>query len=119
MNTPTFTSQTIEKLAEIDRLIDSAQTAQDVYLALQALAYVLPNNYDLGYLIRKGADRWVRKNQKYSDMIWDPPGPPVEHCIICGKETAYTYNVDINYRYGYVEGAGQLCRDCYDTTLNK
>lgn len=35
-------------------------------------------------------------------------------CIICGKETAYDFETHIDYRVGYVEGAGQLCFSCYN-----
>jgi hypothetical protein len=35
-------------------------------------------------------------------------------CIMCGKETAYEFETHIDMRYGYVEGAGQCCKDCYD-----
>jgi hypothetical protein len=35
-------------------------------------------------------------------------------CIMCGAETPYEFETHIDYRYGYVEGAGQCCRDCYD-----
>jgi hypothetical protein len=34
-------------------------------------------------------------------------------CIMCGKETAYEFETHIDFRVGYVEGAGQLCHDCY------
>jgi len=34
-------------------------------------------------------------------------------CIMCGKETAYDFETHIDYRVGYVEGAGQLCHNCY------
>jgi len=34
-------------------------------------------------------------------------------CIMCGKETAYDFETHIDYRVGYVEGAGQLCYSCY------
>ena len=37
-----------------------------------------------------------------------------DKCIMCGAETPYEYETHIDYRYGYVEGAGQCCRDCYD-----
>lgn len=33
---------------------------------------------------------------------------------MCGAETPYEYETHIDYRYGYVEGAGQCCRECYD-----
>jgi hypothetical protein len=44
---------------------------------------------------------------------------PNEICIICGKETTIDLNTHIDLRYGYVEGAGQCCRECYDRTYNK
>ncbi len=36
-----------------------------------------------------------------------------DKCIMCGKETAYDINTHIDMRYGYIEGAGQLCYVCY------
>jgi len=36
-----------------------------------------------------------------------------EQCIMCGVETTVLKTTHIDFRYGYVEGAGQLCRDCY------
>ena len=41
---------------------------------------------------------------------------PNEICILCGKETNVDINTHIDYRYGYVEGAGQCCKQCYDKT---
>lgn len=40
----------------------------------------------------------------------------VEKCIQCGCDTEYTRNTPIDLRYHYIEGAGQLCKDCYDKT---
>lgn len=34
-------------------------------------------------------------------------------CILCGKETTYDFETHIDYRVGYIEGAGQLCHSCY------
>ena len=39
---------------------------------------------------------------------------PNEICIICGKQTTIDVNTHIDMRYGYVEGAGQLCPSCAD-----
>ena len=39
---------------------------------------------------------------------------PIEICILCGKETPYHFNDHIDFRYGYVEGAGQLRKNCYE-----
>ena len=36
-----------------------------------------------------------------------------DHCVLCGVETAYKRNTHVNMRIGYVEGAGQLCPNCY------
>lgn len=35
-------------------------------------------------------------------------------CIMCGVETPYEFETHIDYRYGYIEGAGQLCKTCYE-----
>ena len=33
-------------------------------------------------------------------------------CVSCGKITSYTKTDNIEYRSGYIEGAGQLCLEC-------
>jgi hypothetical protein len=38
-------------------------------------------------------------------------------CIMCGDETPYDYETHIDLRYGYVEGAGQLCKECYENKV--
>lgn len=43
---------------------------------------------------------------------------PNEICILCGKETNVDINTHVDYRYGYVEGAGQCCKECYNKTSN-
>ena len=45
-----------------------------------------------------------------------------ELCILCKTETPYHFSTDIEYRSHFVEGAGQLCKQCWDKTyenLNK
>lgn len=37
---------------------------------------------------------------------------PIEKCIICGADTQYRFRTPIDFRYNYVEGAGQLCNKC-------
>ena len=44
---------------------------------------------------------------------------PNEICIICGKQTTIDVNTHIDMRYGYVEGAGQCCKQCYDRTYGQ
>ena len=34
-------------------------------------------------------------------------------CISCGKDSLYSIDDHIDMRYGYIEGAGQLCVNCY------
>jgi hypothetical protein len=38
-------------------------------------------------------------------------------CISCKVETEYSYDTSIDYRNYYVEGAGQLCKTCYDNIV--
>ena len=37
----------------------------------------------------------------------------IECCVICGKPTEYRIDTPIGKRECYVEGVGQLCRECY------
>jgi len=37
-----------------------------------------------------------------------------EECLYCKKETEVDVDTHIDYRDYYVEGAGQLCRDCWE-----
>jgi hypothetical protein len=37
-----------------------------------------------------------------------------DKCVSCGTETVYDKIDHIDFRIGYIEGAGQLCLDCYD-----
>ena len=36
-----------------------------------------------------------------------------DKCVSCKKETLYNKTDHVDFRLGYVEGAGQLCLDCY------
>ena len=36
----------------------------------------------------------------------------MDECIVCGVETNEPKDKHIDYRYNYVEGAGQLCSKC-------
>ena len=38
-----------------------------------------------------------------------------EKCTSCGIDTGVPIDMHIDYRYYYVEGAGQLCKLCWDT----
>ena len=36
-------------------------------------------------------------------------------CVMCGKVTSFKKADHINFRYGYIEGTGQLCFICSQT----
>ena len=36
----------------------------------------------------------------------------MEECIVCGVETNEPKDKHIDFRYNYIEGAGQLCSKC-------
>ena len=36
-----------------------------------------------------------------------------DKCINCKKDTLYSKEEHIDFRLGYIQGAGQLCLDCY------
>ena len=36
-----------------------------------------------------------------------------ETCVMCGEETTTLKTTHVDFRTGYIEGAGQLCRECY------
>jgi hypothetical protein len=42
-----------------------------------------------------------------------------DKCVSCGSETPYDKTDHIDFRLGYVEGAGQLCLDCYEKIYMK
>lgn len=37
-----------------------------------------------------------------------------DRCVMCDKVTVYDVTEHVDLRYGYVQGVGQLCTDCYD-----
>ena len=42
-----------------------------------------------------------------------------DECVVCGEETPYSRDEDINKRYRYVECAGQLCKKCWNNVYNE
>ena len=42
-----------------------------------------------------------------------------DKCVSCGVETSYDKTDHVDFRLGYVEGAGQLCLDCYEKIYMK
>ena len=37
-----------------------------------------------------------------------------DKCVNCKRETLYDKETNIDFSLGYVEGAGQLCLDCWE-----
>jgi len=85
-----------------------------------------PNDFDLGGLVRN--KYWQeRRNQEgppiddehfFLDIGEDGLVKSIIHpsnknefdkCVICGKDSPYTTSTHIDFRIGYVEGAGQGC----------
>lgn len=62
----------------------------------------MPNKSDPDFMYN-----WIREKSGKNNMKKDT-------CVMCGVETPYDYETHIDLRYGYVEGAGQLCKDCYE-----
>ena len=40
-------------------------------------------------------------------------GGEYDLCVLCGAETQYTKDTHVDMRIGYIDGAGQLCVDCF------
>ena len=51
-------------------------------------------------------------------LIKEVSGDQIDKCVMCDTDTPYKQNTHIDLREHYVEGAGQLCRECWDKTYN-
>ena len=43
----------------------------------------------------------------------------MEKCVSCGLNTGYSINDHVDSRKTYVDGAGQLCSDCFIKVYKK
>lgn len=43
----------------------------------------------------------------------------IEKCVNCGRNTGYSINDHVDVRKTYVEGAGQLCSECFVEVYKK
>ena len=43
----------------------------------------------------------------------------MEKCVACGVETDIPIDKPVDVRYHYVEGAGQLCKSCWEKIYKK
>ena len=58
------------------------------------------------FLDSERSDFMIDNNEKNKEEKY-------ETCIVCGIKTDIKVNEPIDNRYGYVQGAGQLCYGCY------
>ena len=65
-------------------------------------------------LEKEQKQQYVKMEYGPGDAVIDRPlyKNPIEKCVICGEPTQYRFNDHIDYRFNYVEGAGQLCTKC-------
>ena len=42
-----------------------------------------------------------------------------ERCVLCGQTTDIPLSLSIDLRVYYVEGSGQLCRDCWQRVCGR
>ena len=61
----------------------------------------------------KGSDSRVENKQQYDDN-YDKIFNKKDKCISCNQDTLYGEHDHVDFRMGYIEGAGQLCLNCYD-----
>ena len=60
--------------------------------------------------------QYVKMEYGPGDAVIDRPPynkDEFDHCVLCGVETTYKRSTHIDMRHGYIEGAGQLCPNCY------
>lgn len=46
-------------------------------------------------------------------MKLDKSTSDMDLCVYCRTKTEYRKDTPIKNRFGYIQGAGQLCRQCY------
>ena len=58
---------------------------------------------------------------RVSPGAWLPIGENMqtEKCINCGTDTQVPVDKPVDVRYHYVEGAGQLCEECWNKIYKK
>jgi hypothetical protein len=50
--------------------------------------------------------------------IYETKNSQMDHCIKCNKVTIYSKDTHVSQREYYVEGAGQLCPECWNKIYN-
>lgn len=60
-----------------------------------------------------GDDNYGRNKPFWQKSPYNKKVVEMDNCVNCGKETIYPKNLNIDCRENYIEGAGQLCKECY------
>lgn len=42
-----------------------------------------------------------------------------EQCVVCNVDTGVPIDLHVDYRDYYIDGAGQLCKDCFSNINEK
>jgi hypothetical protein len=71
------------------------------------------SNVDYDYLV--GTDHLGCALKAESEMTANE----YETCILCGEKTDVKISTHVDFRTGYIEGAGQLCIKCYNQGSNR
>jgi hypothetical protein len=58
-------------------------------------------------------------NNIMNEFTIEKDGKMYDKCVVCSGITAYTTDTDIYHRVGYIEGAGQVCYNCYTQQSSK
>jgi hypothetical protein len=52
-------------------------------------------------------------NKKPEYQVFDEDEKELERCVLCGKRINVRRDTYVDFRAYYVEGCGQLCRECF------
>lgn len=62
---------------------------------------------------------WMRRSHYVDGVYIQKQINKTEICISCKNDTGVPIGLDIESRLYYIQGAGQLCQDCYNTLYPK
>ena len=51
--------------------------------------------------------------------VWQKIMEEKDKCVMCGCDTEYDKDEHVDMRNYYVDGAGQLCYDCYKSVYDR
>ena len=69
------------------------------------------NNYDKIFKNKKESKMKDKGYTEEHTKLW--MDSVKDKCVMCGATTPYTKDTHIDERLHYIEGAGQMCKDCH------